>query len=207
MHFFRSCLKMILNRNIKYLFYLNCTLIIVSNNTQRQHINQDRCIVPVRPKSLFTFTQKLEMKKFALINLLMLLVAVLFVTKNYAQADSNWTQKQLMKPSDLANIINEKTDSVLIFSVGPFKTIPNAINVGMASEKENLDTLKALLKDIPKDREIVIYCGCCPFEHCPNVRSAIDALKEMNFTNYYLLNIPHNIKINWIDKGYPVTKE
>jgi len=26
----------------------------------------------------------------------------------------------------------------------------------------------------------------------------------MKFTNYYLLNLPHNLKQDWIDKGYPV---
>jgi hypothetical protein len=38
------------------------------------------------------------------------------------------------------------------------------------------------------------------------VRPAIDALKEMKFTNYYLLDLPNNIKKDWIDKGYPVAK-
>jgi len=69
----------------------------------------------------------------------------------------------------------------------------------MAKLREQLSTLS-------KDTSIVIYCGCCPFEHCPNVRPAIDALKEMNFVNYRLLNLPNNIKTDWIDKGLP-TKE
>lgn len=51
-----------------------------------------------------------------------------------------------------------------------------------------------------------MYCGCYPFERCPNIRHAINALKEMKFTNYQLLNLPHNIKINWKDKGYPTVK-
>ena len=59
---------------------------------------------------------------------------------------------------------------------------------------------------IPKDTKVVVYCGCCPFEHCPNVRPAIDVLKEMKFTNYYLLNLSHNLKTDWIDKGYPTAK-
>ena len=62
------------------------------------------------------------------------------------------------------------------------------------------------LKNIDKDQKVVIYCGCCPYEHCPNVRPAIDAVKQMKFTNYFLLDLPHNIKKDWIDKGYPVSK-
>ena len=54
---------------------------------------------------------------------------------------------------------------------------------------------------------VVVYCGCCPFEHCPNIRPAMAVLKEMNFTDYYLLNLLRNIKINWIDKGYPVSSQ
>jgi len=29
-------------------------------------------------------------------------------------------------------------------------------------------------------------------------------LKSMKFTNYHLLDLPHNIKTDWIAKGYPV---
>jgi rhodanese-related sulfurtransferase len=77
----------------------------------------------------------------------------------------------------------------------------------MAKEEESLDTLKSKLAALPKDTKVVIYCGCCPFEHCPNVRPAIAVLKDMKFTNYQLLNLPHNIKTDWIDKGYPVKKQ
>jgi thiosulfate/3-mercaptopyruvate sulfurtransferase len=66
-----------------------------------------------------------------------------------------------------------------------------------------LQKLKDSLAGLPKESEIIIYCGCCPFERCPNVRPAIQVLKDLNFTNYKLLNLPHNIKIDWIDKGYP----
>jgi hypothetical protein len=111
-----------------------------------------------------------------------------------------------MEPSVLADAITAKTDVPVIISVGPGAIIPNSIDVGMASTQEGLDSLKARLNTIAKDQKIIIYCGCCPFEHCPNVRPAIEALKQMNFTNYFLLNLPHNIKIDWIEQGYPVAK-
>jgi hypothetical protein len=144
--------------------------------------------------------KKLSIKLFFLTGILF------FVINGHAQINANWTNKQLMEPSELAKIITDKKDSIVIISVGPFKTIPGTISAGMVSEKEGLDKLKAQLSNMDKNKKIVIYCGCCPFEHCPNVRPAIDVLKEMNFTNYYLLDLPHNIKINWIDEGYPVTK-
>jgi len=133
-------------------------------------------------------------------------VALLFAVNSHAQNPINWTSKQLIAPAELANEINTSKDAPLIISVGPGATIPNSIHVGMASEQEGMDKLKATLSSLPKDKKIVIYCGCCPFEHCPNVRPAINTLKEMQFTNYYLLNLPNNIKKDWIDQGYPVAK-
>jgi thiosulfate/3-mercaptopyruvate sulfurtransferase len=51
---------------------------------------------------------------------------------------------------------------------------------------------------------MVIYCGCCPWEKCPNVQPAMTTLQEMGFTRVRVLHLPDNFKTNWIDKGYPV---
>ena len=125
----------------------------------------------------------------------------------WAQNPETWTSKQLIEPAELAQVIKSGKDLPMIISVGPGAVIPTSIETGMAKEKDNLDTLKNKLAALPKDAKIVIYCGCCPFEHCPNVRPAIAVLKEMNFTNYQLLDLPHNIKADWIDKGFPVAKK
>jgi hypothetical protein len=50
---------------------------------------------------------------------------------------------------------------------------------------------------------VIIYCGCCPFDKCPNIRPAFAALKEMGFKNARLLDLPKNIKADWLDKNYP----
>lgn len=136
----------------------------------------------------------------------MLLFASFLVIDSDAQNPVNWTEKQLVDPADLANAISTKKDVPVIISVGPGATIPHSVDVGMINNPECLQKLMTQLKTIDKDKKVVIYCGCCPYEHCPNVRPAIDALKEMKFTNYYWINLPHNIKRDWIDKGYPVLK-
>ncbi len=133
------------------------------------------------------------------------LIAVFFASGLHAQNPVNWTSNQLMEPAVLANSITSKSDIPVIISVGPGATIPHSVNVGMVNSEEGLEKLKTELKSMDKDKKIVVYCGCCPFEHCPNVRPAIATLKEMKFTNYFLLNLPHNIKADWIDKGYPIT--
>jgi len=134
------------------------------------------------------------------------LFAVMFAAfSSHAQNPENWTKEQLMEPSVLAASISSAKDVPLIICVGPGAPIPNSVNVGLVNNKHGLKKLKAALATIDKNKKIVIYCGCCPFEHCPNVRPAIDVLKEMKFTNYYLFNLPQNLKADWIDKGYPVT--
>ena len=120
-----------------------------------------------------------------------------------AQKPENWTKDQLMEPASLAKTIDSKVNIPLIYCVGPGVVIPNSINIGPTSEENNLQKFKDSLSKLPRSADIVIYCGCCPFTHCPNVRPAIAALKEMNFTNYHLLDLPHNIKTDWIAKGYP----
>jgi len=144
------------------------------------------------------------MKKLYVIVLLFSLLQFSF--ESQAQKPENWTSSQLFDPSDLAMIINSKKDLPLIISVGPGAIIPNSIDIGAVNDPEALKKLKSYLAKKSTNKKIVIYCGCCPFDHCPNVRPAIEVLKEMKFSNYYLLNLPHNIKIDWIDKGYPTLK-
>ncbi|HEY4150143.1 MAG TPA: rhodanese-like domain-containing protein, partial [Chitinophagaceae bacterium] len=110
-----------------------------------------------------------------------------------------WTEDQLLAPADLAKIISDPhAKQPVIFSVGPGAVIKGSIDIGPARDKENLDKLKKQLLALPKDADIIIYCGCCPFEHCPNVRPAFSLLNEMQFTHHKLLNLEHNIKIDWI---------
>lgn len=115
-----------------------------------------------------------------------------------------WTENQLMPPADLANIIKDKNaQQPIVFSIGPGAIIKGSIDIGPAQEKENLKKLEVELSKLPKDTNIVIYCGCCPFEHCPNIRPAFELLNKMKFTNHKLLSLQKNIKVDWIDKGYP----
>lgn len=134
------------------------------------------------------------------------IMLLLFTTTIFAfQTGEPWTEKQLMSPADLAKIVNDtKATKPIIYCIGPSGNIKGGIEIGAAQEKENLDKLKTALSKLPKNAGIVVFCGCCPFEHCPNIRPAIKLLNEMKFTNYKLLNLSHNLKVDWIDKGYPM---
>ncbi|HEX4374989.1 MAG TPA: rhodanese-like domain-containing protein [Puia sp.] len=137
----------------------------------------------------------------------LLLIGVIVITSFRATQTEPWKQNQLIEPKVLSTEIeSQKTLKPLIISVGPGALIKGSVDIGPAKEKANLDKLKELLSKENKSREIIIYCGCCPFEHCPNIRPAFTLLNEMKFTNQKLLNLSHNLKTDWIDKGYPVNK-
>jgi rhodanese-related sulfurtransferase len=84
--------------------------------------------------------------------------------------------------------------------------IAGTVYAGPGSKPEGLEELKKLVANEPRDREIVLYCGCCPWEKCPNIRPALAALREMGFTQVSALHIPENLAHDWIDKGYPTEK-
>jgi hypothetical protein len=122
-------------------------------------------------------------------------------------AGEPWTEKQLLAPAALAQILNDpQAEKPVILSVGPGAVIRGSIDLGPAHEKAGYEKLKQELAKLPANADIVIYCGCCPFEHCPNIRPAFSLLNDMKFSRQRLLNIEHNIKTDWIDKGYPVIK-
>jgi thiosulfate/3-mercaptopyruvate sulfurtransferase len=171
-------------------------------------INSINLIFPITLLKIAHTLITRNMKSVKLITLFCFIISALFSSeKTAAQNPENWTSKQLMQPAQLAEKITANKDIPVIFSVGPGATIPHSIDIGPGKEKENMDKLKKELSGLAVDTKVVVYCGCCPFEHCPNIRPAIDALKEMKFTNYQLLNLSHNLKTDWIDKGYPVSKQ
>jgi hypothetical protein len=134
---------------------------------------------------------------------------ILVTCNSYSQkkAAESWQENQLMPPAELAKVINDiNAHQPIVFSIGPVAIVRGSIDIGAAKEKGNLKKLKEQLKNLPKDTAIVIYCGCCPFEHCPNIRPAFKLLNEMKFTNHKLLNLPKNIKVDWIDKGFPMNE-
>lgn len=113
---------------------------------------------------------------------------------------------ELVQPADVAKQLSSKP---AIFYVGPnvmyrSKHIPDAVYAGPGNKAEGIKLLKNAVAKLPHDREILIYCGCCPWDRCPNVQPAIAALKEMGFTHVKTMYLPDNFKTNWIDKGYPV---
>jgi len=121
------------------------------------------------------------------------------------KADEPWTDKELKDPAVLAAALADaKAAKPVILNIGPVQQIKSAISIGPTGVTENLEKLKKQLAKLPKDKEVIIYCGCCPFRRCPNIRPAFELLKKLKFTNAKLLNLPTNLNDDWISKGYPL---
>jgi thiosulfate/3-mercaptopyruvate sulfurtransferase len=136
-----------------------------------------------------------------------LISVILFSALNLAkpQASEPWTEKELKDPAVLAaTLANAKAPQPVIYNIGPVQQIKGAIAIGPTGVEESLDKLKQQLAKISKDKEVIIYCGCCPFRRCPNVRPAFELLKKLKFTNAKLLNLPTSLNEDWISKGYPM---
>jgi hypothetical protein len=82
--------------------------------------------------------------------------------------------------------------------------IPGAVYAGPASRDAGLELLKAAVAKLPHEREIVIYCGCCPWDKCPNIKPAVELLRGMGFTRVTALHVPNTFKADWVDQKFPV---
>jgi rhodanese-related sulfurtransferase len=121
-----------------------------------------------------------------------------------------WRADQVVQTADLAKKFPGAKPAV-IFMVGPRvlyngNHVQGAIFAGPAGTEAGLALLKERVSHVAKDAEIVIYCGCCPMERCPNIRPAFAALRDAGFQNVKIVEIPTNLKTDWTDKGYPVEK-
>jgi thiosulfate/3-mercaptopyruvate sulfurtransferase len=118
----------------------------------------------------------------------------------------------LMQPAELAaNLKNAAVAKPLILQIGFHNLyaqahIPDSEYIGAAKEESGLDQLRDRVAKLSKDTAIVIYCGCCPWSHCPNVAAAYDALHALGFTHVKVLYIAENFGDNWVNQGYPVAK-
>jgi thiosulfate/3-mercaptopyruvate sulfurtransferase len=121
-------------------------------------------------------------------------------------------QSALVEPQDLEKTLQSSTGAKpLILQIG-FDVlyrqghIPGSEYAGPGSKEDGLQGLRKRLESVPRDKFIVLYCGCCPWDHCPNVKPAYDAVREMGFRNVRVMHVDQNFGTNWINQGFPVAK-
>lgn len=84
--------------------------------------------------------------------------------------------------------------------------IPGSYYAGPGFRPEGLELLRQRVSSLQREQLIVLYCGCCPWDKCPNVKPAYDALHAMGFTNVKVVHIAENFGANWVNAGLPTTK-
>lgn len=120
---------------------------------------------------------------------------------------------QLVQPADLARELASASAEArpTIVYVG-FRTlfagghIPGATFHGSASTVQGLADIKQWAASLPRTTNLVIYCGCCPFERCPNIRPAFTLFREMGFTHLRVLELRTSLAVDWADKNYAIEK-
>lgn len=146
----------------------------------------------------------LECVRMLKLTFLLAAVAALCLSEG---AGDPWSKAVLMAPAQLVPEIQSANPPVIISVAFPVlyrgRHILHAIAAGPGSKPEGLDALKQAVMKLPKDADIVIYCGCCPMAKCPNIRPAYSVLMQMGFTHIRVLDIPTNMHTDWYEKNYP----
>jgi thiosulfate/3-mercaptopyruvate sulfurtransferase len=119
-------------------------------------------------------------------------------------------QAQLLMPDALQKLLTTTSaEKPLMLQVGSHMMfaeghIPGSEYVGQGSQPAGLQQLQTRVNSLPRKKSIVLYCGCCPWNRCPNLGPAFAKLHELGFTNVKVLYLAYNFGADWASKGYPV---
>ena len=137
------------------------------------------------------------------------LAALLTAGLCLCQQTDPWPSSALMDPEALAKILQTadgKQPHVICVAFPVLyrnRHIQHATFAGPGSKGEGIEALKKAVAGLPKDADIVLYCGCCPMDQCPNLRPAFSALHGLGYAKVRVLNLPTNSATDWSAKGYP----
>jgi hypothetical protein len=121
-------------------------------------------------------------------------------------------EASLIQPDALVQMLKStEKEKPLIFQVGSrvmFSQahIPGSEYAGPGSQASGIQSLEDTVASLPKNKHIVLYCGCCPWNKCPNVGPAFKRLSDLGFSNVKVLYIANNFGDDWVSKGYPSVK-
>jgi rhodanese-related sulfurtransferase len=141
---------------------------------------------------------------------LIALCAIYCVSVQAQQAPADIPPQAILQPAELAKMLNTspkplvlQTGSHVLFAEAH---IAGAEYAGPAGTSAGIEALRARVAGLNKDSPLVIYCGCCPWSRCPNIKPAYQQLQALGFTNVKALYLAQNFGTDWVDKGYPVAK-
>lgn len=121
-------------------------------------------------------------------------------------------ESSLIQPAALARLLKPGAkEAPLMFQVGSRVMfdqahIPGSQYAGPGSKPAGIQSLESLVSSLPKNKFIVLYCGCCPWNRCPNVGPAYNRLHNLGFTQVKVLYLANDFGDDWVSKGYPAVK-
>jgi hypothetical protein len=142
------------------------------------------------------------MKKLVLLVLPAALLLFAFGTDPIAR-------QQQIQPQELNYLLINPaiTAKPVIINVGTTDDqIKGAIKAGPVNDAKGMEAFKAKVAGIAKDKDIIVYCGCCSSANCPNIHPALDYLTQNGYTKAKVLNLAVGIKENWVSMGFPMEK-
>jgi thiosulfate/3-mercaptopyruvate sulfurtransferase len=140
------------------------------------------------------------------------LAALLSVASGAARSTTDpWTSADTVRPEEFVKELASSKNPPTVLFVG-FRRLYAAGHIhgaqfhDSAGSEDGLKELNAWAAKLPRSTSLVIYCGCCPMEHCPNIRPAYLALHELGFTKVRVLLLENTFETDWANKGYPYDK-
>ena len=138
-----------------------------------------------------------------------LLLAAFFACAAPAAGPASWDDAKRMSIDELARLLKDPSAAKPeMFHVG-FRVlfvqshIPGSRFAGPGASPAGLETLRKAAAAVPKSKTIVLYCGCCPWEKCPNMEQPWRLLVAAGFADVRVLYIPTNFGRDWVGMGHP----
>jgi thiosulfate/3-mercaptopyruvate sulfurtransferase len=91
-------------------------------------------------------------------------------------------QANQIRPEELLKILqSSQGEKPILIQVGSHVLysqahIPGSEYIGPAFDANSLPLLRHRVGPLSRKAFIVLYCGCCPWNHCPNIKPAQDLL-------------------------------
>jgi rhodanese-related sulfurtransferase len=154
-------------------------------------------------------SDRTRLRPSCFLRLIVVLANLALLAPSVRAADS--ANMKTVTPEELVHTLSAKGPKPLLFHVGSYMFfvqahIPGSEYLGAGNSPEGIERLRQRASSLPKKSDIVLYCGCCPWSHCPTVNPAYEALQQMGFTNVKVLYMANNFGADWVDKGYPVAR-
>ena len=153
------------------------------------------------------------LKRFMTIIFASCIVLMIFGTANAQSAGaSQIPATELIQPSQLAMVLSSSTGAKpIVLQVGSHVLyeeahIPGAAYAGAGGDASGLQELRVRAAKISRTQFVVLYCGCCPWNRCPNIAPAYQLMHSLGFSHLKVLYIADNFGADWVDKGYPTVK-